>query len=169
MSSDIIQQFYRFNAWANTRILNNAALLNPAQYSAQTNPSFGSVHNTLAHIMSVHWVWLNRWRGVSLSGFYDPLSFPDLASLRARWDVIEQETQAFTLTLTEATLINPITYISFRGREWTYPLWQMMLHQVNHATQHRSETALILTDYDHSPGTMDFLYFVDLEANQNKT
>jgi uncharacterized damage-inducible protein DinB len=165
---DLIQQYYRFNAWANTRILNNAALLNPEQYLAETNPSFGSVHNTLVHIMSVQWVWLNRWRGVSLSGFYDPLSFPDLASLRTRWDVIEEETQSFTLALSDETLNDPVTYISFQGKEWTYPLWQMMLHQVNHATQHRSETAFIFTGFNHSPGAMDFLYFVDLEANQFK-
>jgi uncharacterized damage-inducible protein DinB len=169
MTIELIQQYYRFNAWANNRILNTATQISSEQYSAESNPSFGSVHNTLAHIMSVQWVWLNRWRGVSLSGFYDPKSFPDLASLRSRWDEVEHETQDFTRTLTEERLVETITYINFRGKQWSHPLWQMMLHQVNHATQHRSETALILTNLNHSPGAVDFLVYVDFELAQKKS
>ena len=36
-----------------------------------------------------------------------------------------------------------------------------MVHQVNHATQHRSETALLLTQAGHSPGDLDFLRYFD--------
>jgi uncharacterized damage-inducible protein DinB len=34
----------------------------------------------------------------------------------------------------------------------------------NHATQHRSEAAMLLTKLGHSPGWLGLLYFVDLEA-----
>ena len=49
-----------------------------------------------------------------------------------------------------------------QGERWAYPLWQQMIHQVNHATQHRSEAAVLLTQRGHSPGWLDLLYFVDL-------
>ena len=45
--------------------------------------------------------------------------------------------------------------------EMAYLLWQQMLHQVNHGTQHRSEVAVILTEYGHSPGWMDFIVYLD--------
>jgi uncharacterized damage-inducible protein DinB len=44
----------------------------------------------------------------------------------------------------------------------TYPLvrWQMLQHLLLHSMQHRSEAALMLTDYGHSPGDIDFLFFI---------
>ncbi len=44
-----------------------------------------------------------------------------------------------------------------------YPLWQLMLQQVNHATQHRSEAAVMLTQFGHSPGDLDFIIYLHRE------
>ena len=57
-----------------------------------------------------------------------------------------------------------VAYTNMQGERWAYPLWQQMIHQVNHATQHRSEAAMMLTKLDCSPGGLDLLYFVDVEA-----
>jgi uncharacterized damage-inducible protein DinB len=89
-------------------------------------------------------------------------AFADLAAIRARWDEIERDTQAFVAALDDARLAAPLSYVNMQGETWTYPLWQQMIHQVNHATQHRSEAAVLLTQLGHSPGWLDLLYFVDL-------
>src|SRR5438105_1214166 len=91
-------------------------------------------------------------------------AFPGLAAIRARWDEVERDTQAFIATLDDARLAAPLTYTNMQGETWTYPLWQQMIHQVNHATQHRSEAAVLLTQLGHSPGWLDLLYFVDLRT-----
>ena len=86
------------------------------------------------------------------------------AAIRTRWDEIERDTQGFLGRLDDARLGETIAYTNFQGERWAYPLWQQMIHQVNHATQHRSEAAMLLTRLGHSPGGLDLLYFVDLEA-----
>jgi uncharacterized damage-inducible protein DinB len=39
-------------------------------------------------------------------------------------------------------------------------LWQILYSSVDHATQHRSEAAALLTGYDQSPGDIDFTLFL---------
>ena len=81
----------------------------------------------------------------------------------AAWG-IERDTRVFLGTLDDARLGQTIAYTNFQGERWAYPLWQQMIHQVNHATQHRSEAAMLLTKHGHSPGLLDYLYFIDVEA-----
>ena len=40
------------------------------------------------------------------------------------------------------------------------PLWQPMLHVVNHGTQHRSEAAVLLTEAGASPGDLDLIDYL---------
>jgi len=35
--------------------------------------------------------------------------------------------------------------------------WAMLLHVINHSTQHRSKVAMMLTKLGHSPGDMEIL------------
>jgi SAM-dependent methyltransferase len=89
------------------------------------------------------------------------LDFADLDAVRTRWDQIEADTRRFVAALTEHDLNRIVAYRNTRGQRWAYPPWQQMVHQVNHATQHRSEIALLLTRFGHSPGDLDLLVFVD--------
>ena len=162
---DVIRSMYRYNEWANRRILDTSAGLTPAQLLEGGGASFDSIRDTLVHTMGAQWLYLERWQGRSPRKFFDDAaSFPDLDAIRARWDGIERDTRAFVATLTDADLARVVEYTNMQGERWAYPLWQQMLHQVNHATQHRSETAMMLTRLGCSPGWLDLLYFVDVEA-----
>jgi uncharacterized damage-inducible protein DinB len=77
------------------------------------------------------------------------------------WAVIEADTQSFVKGVTEDDLARVIHYINSQGTPCAYPLWQMMVHQANHAAQHRSEVAVMLTQFGFSPGGLDFLVYID--------
>ena len=74
---------------------------------------------------------------------------------------VEGDTARYLSGLDESELAREISYANFAGEIWTYPLWQALMHQVNHATQHRSEVALLLTEAGHSPSDLDFLRYFD--------
>ena len=162
MISDVIATLYRYNAWANAQVLQAASRVTPAQFLAGDGASFDSIRDTLVHTLGAQWLYLERWQGRSPRALPAPSEFPDLASVRERWADIERATAAFVGGLTDTRLAAIVEYENFEGERWAYPLWQQMIHQVNHATQHRSEAAVMLTHAGHSPGWLDFLYFLDL-------
>jgi uncharacterized damage-inducible protein DinB len=159
-----IRTVYAYGSWANARVLDAAAGLSPAQLMAAEEGGYGSVHDTLVHTVGTQWVYLERWRGRSPAAPWDPAAFPDVAAIRARWKAVEAETRGFVSDLTDDDLGRVIAYVNFQGETWAYPLWQQMLHQANHATQHRAEVAAVLTRLGHSPGWLDLLIYLDEQA-----
>ena len=41
------------------------------------------------------------------------------------------------------------------------PVWQMLVHVVNHGTQHRAEAAVLLTAASRSPGELDLINYAE--------
>lgn len=161
MTVDLVRTLYRYSAWATARILEKAAGLRADELAAPSGASFSTVRETLVHIMAAQSLWLARWKGTSPTALLDAREFPDLATIRARWAEIEGDTQRFVAGLSDGDLARVVEYRNTRGERWAYPLWQQVVHQVNHATQHRGEVAAALTELGHSPGDLDLLIYID--------
>ena len=154
----MIHTLFAYNQWANARILATAERLTAAQFAAPP------IRDLLVHILSAQRTWLLRCKGLESPGAFNAPDFPDLKTLHHAWDSIEADTQAFVATLNDSLLARTIHYVNSRGDPYSYPLWQILVHQVNHAAQHRSEVALMLTQLGHSPGLLDFLVFIDSQT-----
>jgi uncharacterized damage-inducible protein DinB len=158
---DVIRSLYQYNAWANHRILQGTFKLTPKQFLSAVGSSYLSVSATLVHIMSAEWIWLSRWRGISPKAMFESTDFSNLESIQTRWEAVEAETRQFVDQLYPSQLGEVVSYINTRGEKWAYPLWKQLIHQVNHATQHRSEVAVMLTFFSCSPGDLDYLIYQD--------
>jgi uncharacterized damage-inducible protein DinB len=150
-----------YAAWANARILAAAAQLDPEAFTRDLRSSFPSVRDTLVHTCWAEWVWLERLLGRSPREVFDPATFPGVEALRARWHPVEAGYAAF---LADPTLEpgRPVTYINRKGEEWTYPIDQIIVHVVNHASFHRGQVVTMLRQLGRVPPSTDFLVFVDL-------
>jgi uncharacterized damage-inducible protein DinB len=91
--------------------------------------------------MSSETVWLGRWRDQSPKAHLDPKDYPTLSALKENWAQVEGEMRLFIEQQTEESLQSEITYNNFRQEKFSVPLWQMLMHVVNHETHHRGELA----------------------------
>jgi uncharacterized damage-inducible protein DinB len=160
MNTKDIQLLYRYNRWANKRILDAAAKATDEQFLAPDSYPHGGLRGTLTHTLFAEWIWRKRWEGTSPAERIKPEEFPTLDSLRARWLEEEKALDAFVENLTDEKLNSPFQYRNTRGEPLENILWQVMAHLVNHGTQHRSEAAAMLTELGHSPGDIDFIIFL---------
>ena len=160
-----VRTLYDYSAWATARVLDAAAALPSHFLTVPDVGAYGSIRDGLVHLVSAQKIYLARWQApppvAPPVSELDSESFADIASIRTRWEEIERATAAFVADQTDRDLERVVAYVNSRGETWAYPLWQQMLHQANHATQHRSEVAALLTRYGRSPGWLDFLVFVD--------
>jgi uncharacterized damage-inducible protein DinB len=49
------------------------------------------------------------------------------------------------------------------------PVWQTLVHVVNHGTQHRAEAAALLTGEGRSPGELDLINYAEEQAEGGGT
>ncbi len=153
---------YDYNFWANRLLLEKSALVTPEQFVAPTTHSWGSLRGTLVHTMDTEWSWRIFLETGVFTDELKPEDFPTVESVRVRWETEEADWQTYLGRLTDADLTTIKRWTRPDGvvREWV--LWHLLFHVVNHGMQHRSEIAHMLTQYDQSPGDIDFTLFLRL-------
>src|SRR4029077_4723180 len=85
MQPETIRELYVYNHWANQRALASVTPLSPEHFTRGMGNSFGSLRDTLAHIRSAEWIWLERWLGRSPRSMLPASDFPTVEALRQRW------------------------------------------------------------------------------------
>ncbi|MBI3161051.1 MAG: DinB family protein [Chloroflexi bacterium] len=160
MNKQDIQLLYKYNYWANQRILDATAKVADELFTTPSSFPHGGLHGTLIHTLMAEWIWRMRWQGESPAAIIKPEDIPTFEILRARWEEEEKALRAFIDNLTDERLNASFQYKTTRGEERANILWHVMAHVVNHGTQHRSEAAAMLTELGHSPGDIDLVVFL---------
>src|SRR5574341_392448 len=133
------QELFNYNWWARDRQLDAGASLTAEQFLRSVGGSFASVRDTLAHLLAVEWLYLERWQGRSPTAVPAADEFPTLDSIRERWRGIELLIRSFLAGLDDHELARPLTYKNMKGQTRSFPLWQVMYHLLNHQSYHRGQ------------------------------
>ncbi len=159
MNVEDFRLLYDYNSWANHRTLDACAALAEEQFTRDLGSSFRSVRDTLAHICGVEWLWLERWHGRSHNALPPAAEFPNLASLRRRWDEVDRNLLDYVASLTPEDTQRIIQHKTTQGVPQAAPLWQMLQHLVNHGTYHRGQVATMLRQLGAKPLSTDLILF----------
>lgn len=159
MFPEEIRQLYDYNAWSNRRSLSAAEKLGNEQFVRPMGSSFSSVRDTLAHIYGAEWIWLERFQGRSPSALPKADEFADVHSLRDAWLTHEKKLLTFIAGLTQSDLDGELEYKTLRFGVYKNPLWQSLLHVINHGTYHRGQVTTLLRQLGAQPILLDLMHF----------
>ncbi len=160
MANDQTLTPIRYHFATTRKLLDLAANLDDAAFFDKNGYSADGIHGTLAHVVIV----ANAWRTALETGTQrltiERSALATLAGLRAYNDTEEQAWIAHVSALNDEAIAAKREFITYRGDTVHLHVWQVLQQVVLHGMQHHSELAKLLTDKGHSPGNIDFLFYV---------
>ncbi|MDA1279211.1 MAG: hypothetical protein O3B95_04120 [Chloroflexi bacterium] len=160
---EAINRLHVYQRESNDRILDVAGRISDEQFTSVIVEGQPSIRDTLFHmfdVIDIHFAWFNyaRDRIVPTIQESSPRDFPDIGSLRAFAVSVSSAAEKCVQSLvSDSDLVRSYERAFPDGTSNRRVLWEMLLHVINHGTQHRSAVALMLTKLGHSPGDMEIL------------
>ena len=154
-----LEVLYDYGYWANKKLLQVVSQLTPEQFTQAVAGSYGSIRNTLVHVLSAEWGWLSRCGGPARGPALKPTDYPTVESVVQTWTRVEGYVRAFLSRLKDEDMARHAEYMNPRGEKRSMPLGEMMQHAANHGVHHRGQVALLLRLLGHVPGDFDIIYY----------
>jgi uncharacterized damage-inducible protein DinB len=151
--------------WANKRLFEVLSNIPAGEFTRPVAGSYGSIRNTLVHVMSAEWGWLDRCGGHHRGAALKAEDFPDLETLIAQWHRVEGWVREFLSSLADESLDRSATFKLGDGPEQTMPLGELLHHGAVHGVHHRGQVAPMLRELRHTPGTFDILILTRLSTH----
>jgi uncharacterized damage-inducible protein DinB len=148
----------RYSAWASRKVMEAARALPDADFEKPVGVSHGSLQGTLAHILFADWIWFTRVVG--------PMQEPGHTreALLRVWPELQDKWVAWAEGASDADINRLMEYHSKLYGPMAQPVWQILLHVVNHATLHRGQAMSILRQMEIAPPHIDFMNFYQESA-----
>ena len=156
----IIEDLYRYNDWANGRVLSLCHDLSHAQLDTPREIGFGSLRNTLFHILTAEQIWLERWQIVPWRPFPTDSQGLGLNDIEAQLKQIAQARQQMINAERRNRWQRVVTYQDSRRNEYSNPLDVLLLNVVNHSTYHRAQALNLLKGFGKTvPIGLDYILY----------
>jgi uncharacterized damage-inducible protein DinB len=158
--ADTLTTLFRHNHWANVRILERCAGLTDEQLAATIAGTYGSIRDTLQHIVTAERSYFSR---ISTGQRYDrPEDAPPL-TLADMMDSI-RTTGSGLIEWAPKVQAGDTVQIDWDGTPREVPKTILLTQAINHATEHRAQIMAILTQLGIQPPDLDsWSYFDELE------
>ena len=157
MNADMLRHFYAYHFAMNRHVWDNYITpLSMAAFTHEFDYSLGSVRDQIFHLIEVDDGWFTGLLGQDFQDPPDQDSFTDLDSIRAYWDEIEQKLHGYLENLTDDDLLaQPLS-----GEDEGLYVWQVLLHVVNHCTDHRAQLLRLLNDLGVDTLSQDYMFYI---------
>jgi uncharacterized damage-inducible protein DinB len=150
----VVTTLFRHNRWANLKLLEACAGLSAAQLAAEMTGGYGSISETLQHIVKGELGYVKRVNGAQPPQPLPADGFAGIERLQAaaRWTGDELLQLALS-TRAAALVVEP--------PHPTYPLASLMMQAITHATEHRTQITATLTQLGIEPPDLSGWAYMD--------
>ena len=161
MDTEALVQQLRYSAWATRRVLESATALSEEELHRDLGNSYGGVQGSLTHIYQGDAIWFDRLMGAPTGDLSKYTPSPGFSE----WLLLLDRYVKWAEALTPAGWDRIVSYRNVKGEPFQTPVWQIVLHVVNHATYHRGQITTLLRQLGRAPvGTDLILFYRSLSA-----
>ncbi|HSN76380.1 MAG TPA: DinB family protein [Anaerolineae bacterium] len=159
--TDTLTTLYRHHRWANLRILEECAGLSDEQLDATVVGTFGSIRDTLQHIVTAERSYFSR---ISTG---QPYRHPEDAPPLTLAEMTEwvHASGAGLIEWAPKVQAGDAVEIDWDGVLRAVPKTILLTQAINHATEHRSQVMAILTQLGIEPPELDSWAYFDETAS----
>jgi len=158
LSVEDLRDHVSYSAWASQRLVHAASELSEAELLRDFQTSDHSVLGTLVHTFAADRLWLTRLQKSPRPQYSSEADYR-LSVLQTEWPEVYRQWDALLKGLSDEQAWAGFTYQDLRGNVWTQPIWQLVLHVVNHATHHRGQVSGFLRTMGRVPPVLDLVVF----------
>jgi uncharacterized damage-inducible protein DinB len=158
MIADACRHFYEYHFSENRKIWDAYVMpLSDEQFRQHVGYSVGSVQNQIVHMMSADEQWFSGLRGLDFPEWLNPTDFEDRKAIRLYWDNLEQTMRNYLVDLRDESIFrHPFT----EGADQALTVFQVLLHVVNHGTDHRAQVLRLLNDLGVETTAQDYIFYI---------
>jgi uncharacterized damage-inducible protein DinB len=158
-TTDTLTTLFRHNRWANVRILERCAGLTAEQLDATIVGAYGSIRDTLQHIVTAERSYFSR---ISTGQPYRrPEDAPPLTL--AEMTELVRTSGSGLIEWAPKVQANDTVQVNWEGAPRDVPKTILLTQAINHATEHRAQIMAVLTQLGIQPPDLDsWSYFDEL-------
>ena len=163
LSAYALQDMLAYSAWASRRLVDAAAQLPSDQLTHDFGTADKSVLGTLVHVFAADRIWFRRVEGHGPAKLIGDEDY-QLSVLQNDWPQLQEKWREWAAGLTDEAAAADLFYHDTRGNQWHQPIWQVVIHVVNHGTHHRGQAQGFLRSMGIAPPPIDMTVYYRMRA-----
>ena len=163
----------KYNQAINDNIYQAASKLSEAHLAKDQGAFFGSIINTLNHILVGDTIWLKRFsdhpesyisldyvRAHNVPKSLDTILYSEFGTLKEKREKMDEVITLFTKELTDKAISEPFSYKNTKDQAFTKTFGHVLQHFFNHQTHHRGQVSTLLYQQGMDIGVTDLLVYI---------
>ncbi len=157
MNAEAFRHLYEYHFAENRKLWQYVTQLSYEQFVHDVDYSLGSVRSQVVHLMSVEEAWFAELQGILPAEPDQVADGDDRERIRSYWDQVEQSLRAYLAKLEDEMLFT--RPIQEPEEDRNLMVWQVLIHVVNHGTDHRAQILRLLHDSGIETTSQDYIFY----------